>query len=398
MPVFKHQLATLTAIALSASAIAAPVKRESSDNRDKLTEMETKPFDRAAIADLADWTHAGVLDESNTRGSVVVLAILSASDPSSIMAMTKLNRMHRDYADQGLTIAIIHPEFGYDQMYSMIESGRVTLPVARDANNTFVTSMHTDDYPDLYLIDRAGNLRFADIDKNALENAVTTLISETPETAATNAALQAQGLEPKAPSPKTPAPNKATPQSDAQPKASDTMTQSPRSTADRARSSNGSSSANWPPQTPRKDLLSDQDFQGQKLPQRLGLNEKWLTEEHEFKDKVIIIDFWVSSSSPGKKAAKIYKELAEKYPDQLEVVAIAGSEDESKILRRYNDGKRPYTHLHDPNETLFSALGFSTSPATVVISTDGIIRWQGFPLARGFEEAVEQIIAADPGL
>ncbi|MBO6512934.1 MAG: redoxin domain-containing protein [Phycisphaerales bacterium] len=394
MHTFKQHFAALTAITLSAAAIAAPVKREASEHRDKLTGMETKPFDRAAIADLTDWTHAGVLDESNTKGRVVVLAILSSSDSNSIMALTKLARMHRDYADQGLTIAVIHPEFGFEDMQSKVESGRVTLPVAKDTNNTFVKSMHTDDYPDMYIIDRAGNLRYADIDKNALKAAITNLISETPETAAANAALQAQGLEP------TPAEPKSSPAPTTTPAAApsnNTPSSEPTRNATNNPSSAGSS-AQWPPQAQGRDRISSQDFQGQKLPQRLGLNEEWLTEEHVFEGKVLVVEFWASHSSPGRKVAKIHKALAEKYPEQLEVVAISGSEDKEKILKRYNDGKRPYTHLYDANETLFKALGFSTVPSAVVISTDGIIRWQGFPLVRGYEEAVEQIIAADPGL
>lgn len=402
MPSFIPTAAVLSTCLFASSTLAmAPVKREASDAREKLTAMETKPFDRAAIADLADWTHAGVLEVDNVKGSVVVLAVLSASDPSSIMTLTKLARMQRDYADQGLTIALIHPEFGYEQMYSMIESGRVTLPVARDANSTFATSMYTDDYPDLYLIDRAGNLRFADIDKNALKSAITTLISETPKTAATNAALQAQGLEPTTPEPTQVAVNKpaqpSTP-SEPAPEPDAPMTDSPSSTADRSSSTAGSSTANWPAPMRGKELLATKSSQGSKLPQRLGFNEEWLTEEHAFEGKVLILDFWVSSSSPGKKAAKIYKKLLESHPDQIEVVSISGSEDKEKILKRYDDGKRPFTHLYDSNQNLYNALGITASPAVVIISTDGIIRWQGFPLVRGFEETVEQIIAADPGL
>lgn len=383
-------LAVTTALVVTSSLFGAPVKREPNDNREKLTAMETKPFDRAAIADLTDWTHADVLAESNTKGSVVVLAVLSASDPASIMSLTKLTRMHRDYAQQGLTVVAIHPDFGYDKMYSMIQSGRVTIPVARDANNTFVTAMHTDDYPDLYVIDRAGNLRYADIDKNALKNAITNLINETPETAATNAALQAQGLEPKATalSQETTSPQSPKSSGQSQPK--------PNSTADRVRSSAKKSTANWPSQSTK--TLATKNSQGQKLPQRIGLDEEWLTEEQSLEGKVLIIDFWASHSSPGKKATKIYNQLLEDYPDQLQVVGISGSEDKDKVLRYLSNGKRPYPQLHDDNQTLYNALGIKSVPATVILSTDGIIRWQGFALERGFKETVEQIIAADPGV
>lgn len=187
---------TVTAgVTLAALVAMAPtIKRESTAHREALTELETNPVDSAALASLTDWSHPGALDASKTEGKVVLLAVISAADPQSIMTISTLSRLHEKYLGQGLVVAGIHPDAGFDQVNEQVLAGKITIPIARDEGAVFASAMHTDDYPDLYLIDRAGNLRFADLNKRSLKDAVKMLVSETPESAASNAALQAEGL------------------------------------------------------------------------------------------------------------------------------------------------------------------------------------------------------------
>ncbi len=347
----------------------APIKREATDSRQALTELETKPFDSSIAAALTDWSHPGTLDPENTKGKVVVLAVVSAADPQSIMALSKLTRMHRDFKDQGIVVAAIHPDAGFDLMHEKIAAGKVTIPVARDAGGTFATAMHTDNYPDYYLIDRAGNLRFADLDKRAIKDAIKLLTSETPESATTNAALQAQGLDP------------AKPEQDAKEK--------------EASKSKKYGGASWPKHN-KGTLYANRNSQGMKLPIPLLDNEEWVSEERSFENKVLIIDFWISSSSPAKKASRIYTKLLETHAGKLEVVRISGSEDKEKIIRKLSNTKENYAQLYDSTQTLYKALGITSIPHTLVLSTDGTIRWQGFPLDKGFAQAVDKIVATDP--
>ncbi|MBL4810710.1 MAG: redoxin domain-containing protein [Phycisphaerales bacterium] len=380
-------LATITACAAMLSILPllamAPIKRESTNNRAALTQLETKPLDPAALASLTDWTHPGTLSPENIKGRVVLLAVISAANPQSIMTISKLTRLRREFADQGIIVAGIHPDIGFELITEKITSGRIKIPIARDAGGVFAAAMHTDDYPDLYLIDRAGNLRFADLDKKSLKDAINLLTAENTETAQSNAALQAQGLQPVA------AAQTNTPETSGHTNpASGSMQDHTTKTTDH-------SSGNWPPHN-NKNLYASKNSQGKKLPFRLGLNEDWITEEHLFEGKILILDFWVSHSSSGKKALKIYNKLLEAHPGQIEVVGISGSETKEKVINRLEGSTRNYTHLYDSDLTLQNALGITNIPNVVILSTDGIIRWQGVALERGFVEVVEQIIAADP--
>jgi len=366
-------LATITACAAMLSILPllamAPIKRESTNNRAALTQLETKPLDPAALASLTDWTHPGTLDPANMQGKVVILAVISAADPQSIMALSKLTRMQRDFKDQGILVAAIHPDAGFDLMHKKIATGRVTIPVARDAGGIFATAMHTDNYPDYYAIDRAGNLRFADLDKRALKNAIKLLVSETPDIANENAALQAQGIEP------------AKPEENPETK--------------KAAKSKIYGGAAWPGHN-KKTLYAKINSQGKRLPVPLFENEEWIGDERSLEDKVLILDFWVRSSSSGGKAAKIYTKLQETYAGKLEIVGISGADEKEKILKILKGKQRDFAQLYDSNQTLYNALGITGTPHAVILSTDGVIRWQGFPLDKGFKKAVEQVVAADP--
>ncbi len=369
-------LVIMLAIAFAASPLLAmaPVKREASANRDALTELEARPLDLSAIASLADWTHPGTLDADAIKGKVVLLAVVS-SDPQSVMSVSKLARMKRDFQDQGLVVAAIHPSAGFDLINQKVTDGKVTIPVARDEGGVFAAAMLADDYPDLYLIDRAGNLRFADFDKKSIKDAIAQLTAETPESAAANAALQAQGLAPEPPA---------------------EIKNEKENVNAKAKVRKVIESASWPEQNSGK-LYARTDSQGKHLPVALPVDQ-WESAEDSLEGKVVIVDFWKASSSPCRKAAKVFNELLEAYPNQLQVVGVCINEEEKRFIQENDKGKRNYPQLHTPEMELYDALQVMSTPHTLVMSTDGVIRWQGFALTSSFRERVEQIIAADPGV
>ncbi len=86
--------------------------------------------------------------------------------------------MSQRYADQGLVIIGVHTSKGGDKMMEMAKSSAIPYPLAIDANNVTKTAFAVDSYPDYYLIDRAGNLRVADLSNGDLERAVKVLLAE----------------------------------------------------------------------------------------------------------------------------------------------------------------------------------------------------------------------------
>lgn len=88
--------------------------------------------------------------------------------------------MSQRYADQGLVIIGVHTTNGGDKMAEMAKSSAIPYPLAIDVNNVTKNAFAVDSYPDYYLIDRAGNLRVADLSNGDLERAVEILLAESP--------------------------------------------------------------------------------------------------------------------------------------------------------------------------------------------------------------------------
>lgn len=355
-------LATTTTL-----ASAKPPTREFNNNRQALTQLETNPLDPASIASLTDWSHPGTLDAEKIKGKVVLLAVVKANDPQSIMTLSTLTRMERNFADNGLIVAAIHTDEGFDQINQRVLDGKITIPVARDKDAVFANAMHTDDYPDLYLIDRAGNLRYADLDKRALKDTIKALTSETPQTAASNAALQAQGLEPE-----------------------NTKTETATKTIDPALYE----SAKWPPHNTGK-LYATLNAQGKPLPVPMG-KEKWVYNKRSLENKVLVLDFWATWCGPCKQAMPMFEEMQDHFDGKIEIVGIGGSEEFATFKAFVLKKKGNYAQMFDSRKTINNALGIQGIPHVVILSTDGIVRWQGNPLSSSFVEAVNMTIEADP--
>jgi hypothetical protein len=63
-------------------------------------------------------------------------------------------------------------------MVKAVKSLEMPWYVALDAEHSTMKAFHADSYPDYYLIDRKGVLRFADLANSELERAVEFLINE----------------------------------------------------------------------------------------------------------------------------------------------------------------------------------------------------------------------------
>lgn len=66
-------------------------------------------------------------------------------------------------------------------MKQVVKELGITWLIAQDGDRKLMNAFHADSYPDYYLIDRAGNLRFADLANQEIDRAVEMLIKEKPK-------------------------------------------------------------------------------------------------------------------------------------------------------------------------------------------------------------------------
>ena len=82
--------------------------------------------------------------------------------------------------DKGLVLIGVHSKSGGDKMKAFVEEQKIDYPVAIDSEGKTVAAFGGNSYPDYFVIDRAGNLRFADLANAELDRAVAALLAEEP--------------------------------------------------------------------------------------------------------------------------------------------------------------------------------------------------------------------------
>ena len=92
--------------------------------------------------------------------------------------MPHLLELAKKHADAGLVVLGVHTTNGADKMPAFVEEQKITYPVCIDVDNATTNGFAVDSFPDYYLIDRAGNLRVADLQNGALDDAIVALLAE----------------------------------------------------------------------------------------------------------------------------------------------------------------------------------------------------------------------------
>ena len=105
--------------------------------------------------------------------------------------MPHLKELHEKHQKDGLVILGIHSKKGMDKCQAYVGEEGIPYAVAIDHEGKTVDSFKVDSFPDYYVVDRAGKLRFADLANAELDKVIETLLAE------------------KAPSKAAPAPTKA---------------------------------------------------------------------------------------------------------------------------------------------------------------------------------------------
>ena len=363
-------LAALIGVGAMLSAGMGPrIEREGDQtHRDLLSELETQPFPAELFAGLDGWTHGQVLDSESIKDKVVLVGLISVDNPKSMMVLSSMARYERQNKEKGLVVLAVHPEQGWDVISQKVEDRRVKVQVARDVDSAFAAALHADDYPDLFMIDRAGQLRYADFESKSLKAAVSGLIRETEEEAIANAQSELLGIE----------------------IASEEEKKDTVKEVDPA----AYNAVSWPSHNSGK--LKAKNYQGKALPVPLG-GEEWITDKKDLTGKVIVLDFWATWCGPCRRASPMLDQMQKTHEGKLEVLAIGGQSEDERTVRKYvYQSVHSYSHLYDRKQSIYRKLEIKAIPHTVIMSTDGVIRWQGNPLSPAFKTALEQVLSVDP--
>lgn len=145
----------------------------------------------------------------------------------------------------------------------------------------------------------------------------------------------------------------------------------------------------YPPYT-KKQLYAEQDLRGKPAP-KLIVSE-WLNgAAPDTKGKVVLLDFWATWCGPCEELVPELNQYKKKFGKDLAIIGIT-DETAKKVQKFSKTTPIDYDVALAPELEMYKAIGISGIPHCLVISADGIVRWQGFP-AMDEDELTEEKLA-----
>jgi thiol-disulfide isomerase/thioredoxin len=314
-------------------------------------------IDRASLDSMRGWrmpplpatgTWLGTApDAAALKGKVVLIQSFTTAESSSKAMLGKAATAAKQaIADGDLVLIGMHTPEGADGAAKALR--KPAAPTLVDSTGALCDALGVFREPVNVLVDRDGTVRYAGLTSTGLKAAIKELCAEK------------AGAH-------TPQPRPAT--------------------------AAGPAQADLPAPTDAVDSRFTQDRRGQQAPTLFV--ESWLTPTPDPTGKVLVIDFWATKCAPCVAAIPHMNELAQRYGNQVVVVGVSSeAADACKTGMNSKSLRMNYAIACDRSGAMSGFYGVNGIPACVVVTSDGIVRWQGAP--QGLTQALlDPIVTAN---
>jgi thiol-disulfide isomerase/thioredoxin len=120
----------------------------------------------------SEWLNTDATSLADFKGKVVMLDFWGVWCGPCVRSIPGLKKMYEEYKDQGLVILGVHTTNQGEKAASFVAENGIEYPIVIDDNDRTVGRYKVDSYPDVYLIDHNGVLRYADVANGNHENIV----------------------------------------------------------------------------------------------------------------------------------------------------------------------------------------------------------------------------------
>ncbi len=297
-----------------------------------------------SINELTGWMNTEGRSWKDFEGKVVIIDVWATWCGPCIAQIPKLKALHEKYSDKGLVILGVHSANGFEKMDAFVKEKELPWAFAADDKRGLSTALTVRFIPSYFIVDKKGVMRVAGANRDKIEEIALALMKE-----------DAKPVDPKELIGKFPKPVD-------------------------------------------KRLFAKNDLRGKAAP-KIEVDQ-WLTAAAKTEGKVVLIDFWATWCGPCKAAIPKLNAWQEQFKDDLAVVGV--TDENADLVKSFlAENKMDFAVGIDAVGKMKQAVGVEGIPHVLIISTDGVVRWQGFPFSgqdRLTDDVIKRIIAADPGI